>query len=234
MSEPTIGVKISELPPTSAVLATGAVPVAQNGTTFQALPPAFPFNRVFVQNTAPAAQRTNDLWIDTSGAQPNPKYWNGTSWISWANTDASSGLALANLKNRVFVEGYPTNYYPLGPSNPVGGYSLRVGDLWVFPTTSSLRPVPKIWNGTAWEDMFIQVNPKGGVRSFANQSSYVIGNLTSSTPGGIGAFPDVSPFAAVLYPVDGKLYRWDQTITAYTARVDGADVYGVIGGATYP
>jgi hypothetical protein len=234
MSEPTVeGVKISQLPPTSTVLSTGAVAVAQSGATFQALPPAFPFNRVFVQNTAPTAQRTNDLWIDTSGTQPNPKYWNGTSWISWQNTDSGAGLALATLKNRVFVEGYPTNYYPLGPTNPVGGYTLRVGDLWLKADLGTTIN-PNVWTGTAWVPVEIKINPQGGVLPFGNTASYVIGNVTTGTPAGLGAFPGVSPFAAVLYPTDGKLYRWDQTITAYTARVDGADVYGVVGGATYP
>jgi len=88
--------------------------------------------KVTVNNTAPSAPATGDIWYNTSTTPATVESWNGSSWIVSGDTTAR---ASANSKATITI----------GPSAPS---TKQTGDLWY--DTSITPNAIKTWNGSAW------------------------------------------------------------------------------------
>lgn len=103
-------------------------------------------NKVYRQDSPPTGSlNEGDIWIETDDDNEPHVYWSG-SWVSTrdgtianAQSDATSALTLAGLKNKVF-------YQASAPTNP--GDDIDEGDVW-FETDNNYHM--RVWDGDSWE-----------------------------------------------------------------------------------
>lgn len=96
----------------------------------------------FYQTTAPTAEGTGDLWVDTDDGNRLHR-WNGTSWTDIRDSGIASALQAA-ADAQAAADGKIVSYWQ--STEPTGS---AVGDLW-FDTDDQNRPYR--WDGTAWTD----------------------------------------------------------------------------------
>lgn len=110
----------------SASLATDAELASEVSTINSAIAakPTYAFSA-----TAPSSPSNGDLWMDTSGASPKGKVWNGSEWKSFSgasaatfNEGASTGATFTTLTD---PDGDGKNYR-LATFSTVGTYSLVI------------------------------------------------------------------------------------------------------------
>lgn len=112
--------------------------------------------KTFIAGSAPTATTVGDIWIDTANGNVI-KTWEGSSWVSRADTAISAAAAAATAAQSS-ASGKNTTYYQT--TMPTGG-TYRVGDTW-FDTDDGNKVY--VHNGTTF------IAAPFGTNAIANQA----------------------------------------------------------------
>lgn len=154
----------------------------------------------FYQATAPTAEATGDLWIDTD--DDRLYRWSGSQWIEIQDVDISTAIANAATAQTT-ADGKIVSFYVDEPPTAEGE-----GDLW-FDTNDNKKPYR--WSGSAWVEV-----------QDANKLNALAGSYASAASGArVRIFPDANTGIQVID---------DATNDVFKVIVGGADVGDVIVG----
>lgn len=163
----------------SAIAAANAAALAAQADADQALADAFAAQdtadgkaTTFVQATAPTAEGTGDLWIDSDDG--NKLYrWSGSAWVAVQDAAiiaaANAAAAAQTTANTKIVTYYQT-------TAPATG--LVAGDLWI--DTDDGRKLWR-WSGSAWVDVHDAAIDAAAAAAAAAQSTANTANTTANS-----------------------------------------------------